>query len=217
MLLMSFLWSLWTYAAIIYSQPDLSFPDNIEPDLSPYFTFDPTLFSDEPTIGDTNSNDMMTELNPNFFPAPNTEPYEMTQLAPNLFLDDDAGLDPIVEADPSSFVADSILCDADTANDVQLFGKIRRRDSCSPFVVGQIVPGAGSTKDGQFDLERIFQYLQRPIPVFEPSPEICPGRTFGISNTPVCDVPGVTKVAVTPGLTGSSLDNVYSGVLVYDL
>ena len=221
---LSFLSTIWIFISIGKSQLDSFFSENFEP--STHLAFDPMFLMDEPSFGETNSFDFINELDTDIFSDINDEPYQIAESGSNFFLDDGFELNPIIESDPSFFVADNMFCDADGANDVQLFGKIRRQDSCSALLVGQAV------QEDESDIrnspvgrelirlreEILLPYLRRPLPIFEPSPNICPPRDFGSSNIPVCEVPLTTSVTVTPpGQRGYILGNVYSGVLVYDL
>lgn len=195
--------------AIGYSQFNLFSPDSSNLDPSVQLAFDPTYLLEGPSVGDTNSPDLMTDLNSNLFP------HKDTQLEANFFLDDDVGLNPLLESEPSSFLSDDFFCDDNSVNNnnIQLFGKIRRRDSCSTLLVGQALQQGGPDQDTQIDLDKLVQFLQRPMPVFEKSPDICPSNIYGLSNTPVCDVPDLTNFADTSSQTGSTLlQNIYSGV-----
>lgn len=224
---LNLLLAFWISIPTGHSQPDLFFPENFELDPSLHLAFDPTLLVDEPRVGETNSLDVMPELNSNLLPDENAESYQMTEPEMNWFLDDDVGPNPITGSDTSSFLTDNIFCDAGDADDGQLFGKIRRRDSCSSLLVGQApqpggqvpqpgeqVPRPDPNRGSSPNLEQIFQFLQRPVPMFEPSLGSCPSKYFGLSNTPVCEVPGITNIGVATGQAGSSLEYVYSGMLV---
>ena len=214
---LSLLIASYIFIPIAYSQFGLFFSESLGPDPSLYSAFDPTLHLEESRVGDASSPYPMTELNSDLFSDQNSEPYQTTQPAPNLFLDEDVTLNPMLDSEPSFFLSNNIFCDDyndnANANDFEFFGKFRRRDSCSSLGMGEDVPSGGSNQEPQFDLEKLIQFLQRPIPVFEASPDICPARMYGSSNTPVCDVPDITNTAVTPSQPESYLlENVYSGV-----
>lgn len=203
-----------------YSQFNLFFAEQQELDHSLHLGFDQTLFLDEPIVGDTSSVDLITELNSNLFSDQETGPYHMPELESSLFPDDNVGLNPMIGSEQSSILTDDISCGAGIANhnDIQLFRKARRRDfSCSVFLVGEALQPFGSNEESQFDLDKLIQFLKRPIPVFEPSPDICSSMIYGLSNTPVCEVPGITNVAGISSPIGSVLQSVYSGMLLYDL
>lgn len=190
-----------------HSQSDIFSFDSFEPDPSIQLAFDLTHLLDEPTVGDMNSPDLMTDLNYDLFSDKDTE------LGSNFFLDDDVEPNPLLESDPSSFLSNNFFCDDNSfnANDFQLFGKIRRRASCSTLLAAEAVQQGGSNQDTYIDLDKLVQFLQRPLPVFEKLPDICPSKLYGLSNTPVCDVPDITNFAEIP--TGSTLlQNIYSGV-----
>lgn len=206
------------FIPIAYSQFDLFFPEIFGPDPSLHLAFDPTLRLEESNVEDASSPYLMSGLSFDLFSDQNSEPYQTTQPEPNLFLDEDVALNPMLESEQSSFLSNNIFCDdySANANDFEFFGKFRRRDPCSSLVMGPDVPPIGSNQETQFDLDRLIQFLQRPTPSFEASPEICPAKIYGSSNTPVCDVPGITNTVVVPGQPESSLlQNVYSGVLMF--
>ena len=207
---MSLLFTSYIFLPIGYSQFNLFFPDSSEPDPAVQFAFDPTHLLDEPSLGNTNSPDLTTDLNSDLFSNQDTE------LGSNFFLDNDVGPNQMLESDPSSFLSDNIFCDDNgiDANNFQLFGKIRRRDSCSTLLAGSAIQQGGSDQDTQIDLDKLVQFLQRPMPNFERSLDICPSKLYGLSNIPICDVPDITNFADGPSETGSTLlQNIYSGVL----
>lgn len=207
---LSLLFTSCIFLPIGYSQFNLFSPDTFEPDPSVQFAFDPTHLLEQPSIGNTNSPDLATDLNSDLFSNQDIE------LGSNFFLDNDVGPNQMLGSDPSSFLSENIFCDDNgvNANDFQLFGKIRRRDSCSTLLAGSAVQKDESDQETQIDLDKLVQFLQRPMPNFERSLDICPSKLYGLSNVPICDVPDITNFADTSSETGSTLlQNIYSGVL----
>jgi hypothetical protein len=119
----------------------------------------------------------------------------------------------------SLLIADSSACDATAnADDIQLFGKIRRRNACIASPEGQAKPGGGGggsekQPDGGTpgdkqpsipypDLLSRWDYLMNAL--YSEDPELCPEPNFGTSQVPVCHQNGARREAAIPPSSPSS-------------
>ena len=155
---------------------------------------DSTLFSDE------NISDTLTESSSNFFLDDNDQWSSMTDLVPDLSFDSNGAWpedvlltenhDPSQTAETNSdfLLSDSDGCVVGAADDGQLFGKVRRQESCRAPPVGQAeTPNQPEDPNSPDDDAPIFNpygaVLARGL---QRDPEKCPIMTFGQSNIPVC-------------------------------
>lgn len=154
---------------------------------------DPTLFNDE------NIFDKLTESPSNIFLDDNGQSSFNTQLTSDVLFDDGAWPANILLADnndpnqPVENYPDFLITGSDncvgSVDDYQLFGKIRRGESCRTPPVGQAENPDQPQEDSNSpnnDAPSMNPYTSVLARGLQRNLEICPIMIFGLSNIPVC-------------------------------
>lgn len=156
------------------------FLQNRDSDIFIDATVDPALISNQPSFEQISLPDQITDLELEFFDD-NDDPNPMPGLDSNLFLADDVNLNQVTGS--SILLADDNSCDLGDADDIQLFGKVRRQPLCWTSPEGQAIRRKKPKKDDELSNLRFFYTDQM---VLDLSEAMCPPYIFGTSILPVC-------------------------------
>jgi hypothetical protein len=164
---------------------------NVDADLFGDVAPDPPLPLNEPSVQELDPLDQTAGLDFN-----------------NWFPDGDVQLGQKFEPDSSFFLANDVECDASIADDILVFGRIRRSAVCKPTSAEQAKEPKVKLND-PFNFDE-FMRMRPSLADFQESPDSCPARIFGKSNIAVCARKS-TQLISEPGISAFILKDVIPG------